>query len=69
MRVMLDIGVVVGSSPTVIRPADAQHVVFVLEGLREARSGDRLTRLRLTLPAAHARHLAEQLAGLDSTPV
>ncbi len=64
---MLDIGIVVGTAPTVTRPMNSQDVVITVRGLREARSGDRVARVRLTLPAEHARSLWQQLGQLQDS--
>ena len=62
---MQDISIVTSRLPTVYRPEASRTVFLTFEGLRESRTAsDRLTRLRIAMPAA----LIEQLRDLlDAT--
>jgi hypothetical protein len=47
----------------VSHPPGAQTVYLTFEGLRDSRTiADKLTRVRVALPAAQARHLSDLLA-------
>ena len=64
---MQDISIVSRSTPSVYRPENSKNVYMTFEGLRESRTiADKLTRLRITLPAARAVKLREQLAAVLS---
>ena len=57
-KVVQDISIVARNAPDVYWPPDATSVFLVFEGLRESRTAaDRLTRVRVTLPAGQARQL------------
>ncbi len=60
---MQDISIVTSRLPTVYRPEGSRTVFLVCEGLRESRTAaDKLTRVRIAMPAAELRRLQQLLA-------
>jgi len=59
---MQDISIVTSRPPNVYRPAGSRTVFLTFEGLRESRTAsDKLTRIRVAMPAAELPRLQEQL--------
>lgn len=57
-----DISIVTSRPPTVYRPEGSKSVYLTFEGLRESRTiADKLTRIRVALPARLATELSQQL--------
>lgn len=60
-----DISLVTSRLPTVYRPEGSRTVFLTFEGLRESRTAsDKLTRIRIAMPASELPRLQEQLGEL-----
>ena len=62
MNSVQDISIVTSRPPTVYRPEGSRTVFLTFEGLRESRTAsDKLTRVRIAMPAAELPRLQELL--------